>query len=88
MRIMNVKMNCCAVGSGRGVRLRSFLGWVFPSCLLMLVPKCPLCIAAYMAAATGIGISVSTAAGIRYALVAACVALIVFAVRRSLRTVS
>jgi hypothetical protein len=39
---------------------------------------------AYIAVATGAGISVSTAAGIRYALIAGCIGLLAFAVLRSL----
>jgi len=46
---------------------------IVPGAILALMPKCPLCVAAYLALATGIGISFTTAAYIRSALIAICI---------------
>ena len=53
-----------------------------PALVLALLPKCPLCIAAYIAIGTGIGISVSTAAYIRGGILTICaMAFVVLVVR-------
>ena len=44
--------------------------WIGPSALLVLLPKCPMCLAGYLALA-GIGVSVPVAAGLRVGLLAA-----------------
>lgn len=43
--------------------------WLAPAALFALTPKCPLCIAAYLTAATGIGVSASTVTGMRTAAI-------------------
>jgi hypothetical protein len=48
--------------------------WAAPGALLAVLPKCPACFAAYVALWTGIGLAVPVAAGLRWALVGACVA--------------
>jgi len=75
------KTNCCAKGGRRGM---TFVTWLLPSTLLLLIPKCPLCVVAYVAVATGLGISVSTAAGVRAASIALCLGLLIFALLRTL----
>ena len=62
----------------------TFVTWLLPSTLLLLIPKCPLCVVAYVTVATGLGISVSTAAGVRAALIALCLGLLIFALLRTL----
>src|SRR5882672_5629569 len=46
--------------------------WLFPATLLVLMPKCPICVAAYFALFTGIGISVSTGRWIQILMVVFC----------------
>ena len=48
--------------------------WLFPTALLVLMPKCPLCVAAYVALFTGIGITVSTARWIQILMLVFCLA--------------
>jgi hypothetical protein len=46
--------------------------WLFPATVLVLIPKCPFCVMAYVALFTGIGISVTTARWIQILLLVLC----------------
>jgi len=64
-------------------RCVSFAGWLIPSAILALIPKCPMCLAAYVALWTGIGLSLSVATYLRLSLLVLCAAsLLYLAVRR------
>jgi hypothetical protein len=59
-------------------RIWQSIQWLFPTILLALMPKCPLCIAAYIALFTGIGISVSTATFIQRLCLLTCSASLLY----------
>jgi Flp pilus assembly protein TadB len=72
--------------ASRWRRLGELAGWIIPGATLALIPKCPLCVAAYVALATGIGISLSTATFLRTTLIVICVASLTFIAARRLRS--
>jgi hypothetical protein len=50
-----------------------FIKWLAPGITLVLIPKCPLCLAAYVAVGTGIGLSLPAATYLRIALLVICI---------------
>jgi hypothetical protein len=61
-------------------------GWIVPATTLALLPKCPACVAAYVALATGIGISLPAATFLRGMLLGLCLMSLAFFTARQLRS--
>lgn len=64
----------CCTGGGPYRRLARRLSGVaasvLPGAVLMLLPKCPLCLAAWLALVAGVGISAAAASYVRGVMVA------------------
>src|SRR5262245_28294529 len=93
---MNTR-HCCQTPTGnddnarrpasRWRRASELAGWIVPSAMLALLPKCPACVVAYLALATGIGVSVATATYLRATLIVLCAASLVIVSTRLMRRV-
>ncbi len=64
-------------------RLRGAMQWAVPGAVLVLMPKCPVCVAAYVALITGVGVSLSTAAHLRILVLMLCFATLAFLAAKS-----
>ncbi len=68
-----MKTAACCRRASRWRRGGEVAGWVIPGAVLVLLPKCPACVAAYVMLVSGIGISLASAATLRTAIVLLCV---------------
>lgn len=67
---------CCVGGAASGRLVRRFsaaAASILPAAALVLLPKCPLCVAAWLMAATGIGFSAAGTPFLRWLVVMLCV---------------
>ena len=63
-------------------RAREVAGWIVPGALLALMPKCPMCLAAYVALCSGVTISCSSAHLLMRTLTALCLGTLAICVVR------
>ena len=83
---------CCDAASDRKTprwvrRVREIFAWGLPSALLVLVPKCPACLAAHVMLWTGLGLSLSAATYLRWVLLILCVASLLFLIVKRLNRI-
>ncbi len=83
---------CCVAVSDRKTpawvrRVREILAWVLPSAILVLVPKCPACLAAHVMLWTGLGLPLSTATYLRSVLLFLCVGSLLFLIVQRLNCI-
>jgi threonine/homoserine/homoserine lactone efflux protein len=83
------KPRCCEAEASPPRRGLKIAGTVIPAAVLVLLPKCPACIVAYLALGTGLGVTIPTAAYLRTLLLMVCVACLVYvATRQVLRRIA
>jgi hypothetical protein len=70
--------------SRRRRRSGEIAGWIIPGITLVLMPKCPICMAAYVALFSGVSISFASASHLRTSLQVLCIAALLFLVGRRL----
>jgi hypothetical protein len=80
---------CCGAASDRKTptwvrSVRELFAWALPSAILVLVPKCPACLAAYVTLWTGLGLSLVTATYLRLVLLFLGVASLLFLIMERL----
>jgi hypothetical protein len=81
-----MKTCCASRAPSLPRRAGRFLSWLVPGAILALMPKCPACLAAYIALGTGIGLSLPAAEHLRVgALALSAAALVALAWRVALR---
>ena len=79
------RVSCCCNGADRAPVMSSRAGvlariaaWFVPSLALAAMPKCPLCLAAYVTLLTGCGISLAAANYTWWFIVSGSVALLLY----------
>ena len=58
-------------------------GAALPALLIALLPKCPICLAAWIAAGSGIGISAGAAGGLRVFVMILCLTPLIYLLIRA-----
>jgi hypothetical protein len=73
---MNAQRCCCETAK-----------WALPGIVLAVMPKCPACVAAYLALA-GVGISISAASWLRWGALALAIVTLSYLVMRRIHSFS
>ena len=68
-------------------RIAAVIEWAVPITTLALIPKCPACVAAYVLLFTGVGLSFSGAAAVRWGVIALSIAALGYLLYRTARRV-
>jgi hypothetical protein len=78
---------CCHGGHSMTFarQCRKITGWLVPAAILVVLPKCPACLAVYIAVGTGIGVSVAAATYVRAVLAVLCLVSVLYLVRKRIR---
>lgn len=63
--------------------LAAFVHWLVPLATLALIPKCPACVAAYALLLTGVGLSFTAAAALRWVLIVASIMALAYLINRA-----
>lgn len=90
-----VTHSCCShaalhesiAGISRWQRARNAASWILPSVILAAMPKCPVCVAAYVALFTGCGVSLAAAGAVRWLVMIACIVSLAYLTVKVLRGV-
>ncbi len=78
---MNAPCQCSRERTRRVVK--NGAGWIIPGTMLALLPKCPLCLAAWLSLLFGIGLSATMATTLYITLITLCaVTALVFLIRQ------
>ena len=72
--------SCSRMGSQRAVK--NGAGWAIPGLVLLLLPKCPLCLAATFSLLFGIGLSAEATTVVHASIVVLCAMFIFIFARR------
>ncbi|RFS21832.1 hypothetical protein DVR12_14340 [Chitinophaga silvatica] len=84
--IRNSKPTSTTGANGFVKRVKKSVSWLIPGITLVLIPKCPICLAAYIAIGTGITLSITVATYLRIGLVVLCIGVLAWALVRTLKT--
>ena len=82
---------CCCLAATKprltphpGRRMIRSTKWIVPTAIIALLPKCPMCLAAYIALATGCSVSISSASHLRTSILAACFCTLAWLIARGI----